>query len=153
MNLAATADSFDSGVVSLEVPTDLIGYSYRAADSLEAFVISGVLFARFGHTEMFGSVLLNIATGEVVESGRDLREVSLVSTSMEHFSRCVQAVIGRFPFYSSDASDDEWELAAADVAQIVRSIDPKAYIEGGYWHEMASDIGMGDYATEDVVNR
>jgi hypothetical protein len=153
VNLAAAADSLDSGMMNLEVPAGLIGHSYRAADGLETFVISGVKFVRFGHAGMFGSILLNITTGEVVESGRDLREVSLVNTSVEHFSRCVQAVIDRFPFYSSDAGDGEWELAAADVAQIVHNIDSRACFEGGYWHEMTSDIGMGDYATEDIVNR
>jgi hypothetical protein len=150
--LHAAGDSLGPDVVNLEVPTASVGYSYQVAESLEAFIISDVRFLRFGYTGMFGSILLNAATGEVVQSGRDLDEVSLVNTSVEKFSKCVKAVISRFPFYFGDASDDEWESAAADVAQIVRDIDSRAYFEGGYWHEMTSDIGMGDYATEDAVN-
>ncbi|MFD4976988.1 SUKH-4 family immunity protein [Streptomyces sp. NPDC058424] len=130
----------------LEIPAESVGYSYWAAESLDALEINDVSFLRFGYTGMSGSILLNPATGEVVESGEDLNKVSLVNTSLERFAECIRAVIDRCPFYSNDASDEEWESAANDVERIVCAIDSNAYIEDGYWSEMVSDITMGDYA-------
>ncbi|MFE5026857.1 SUKH-4 family immunity protein [Streptomyces sp. NPDC056656] len=135
----------------LEVPLESVAYAYWAADDLEAVVIGGTRFVRFGYTGASGSVLLNTVTGEVVESNDELESTSLVNSSLQKFSACIQGVIERFPFYSEDAEEGEWESAADDVARLVREVDPEAFFDGGYWHEMTSDIMMGDYATEAVL--
>lgn len=146
VQLEVSGSSAYSHMYPLEVPAESVGYSYSAAESLDVLEINGFFFLRFGYTGMSGSILLNPETGEVVESEEDLSRVSLVNTSLERFSECVRAVVDRCPFYSDDASDEEWESAANDVERIVCTIDPNAYFEGGYWNEMVSDIMMGDYA-------
>ncbi|MFF1397018.1 SUKH-4 family immunity protein [Streptomyces sp. NPDC058287] len=138
--------------MSLEVPRESVGYAYWAAERLDPVVIGNTRFICFGHTGSSGSVLLNTVTGAVVESDDELESVSLVNSSLETFTACVKGVIERFPFYSEGADENEWESAADDVARLVRRVDPAAFVEGGYWHEMTSDIRMGDYATEAVLN-
>ncbi|MFE2988333.1 SUKH-4 family immunity protein [Streptomyces sp. NPDC059262] len=136
---------------SLEVPAESIGYAYWAAEELEPVVIGGTRFICFGHTGANGSILQNTVTGAVVESHDEFESTGLVNSSLEKFSACVKGVIERFPFYSEDAEESEWESAADDVVRLVRKVDSAAFIEGGYWHEMTSDIMMGDYATGVVL--
>lgn len=133
--------------LSFEVPSESVGYAYWAAEELTPVVIGETRFVCFGHTGSTGSVLLNTVTGTVVESHDNLESTSLVNSSPEKFSACVKGVIERFPFSSEDADESVWESAADDVVSLVLRVDPAAFIEGGYWHEMTSDIMMGDYAT------
>jgi hypothetical protein len=137
--------------VSLEVPLESVGYAYWAAEELEPVVIGETRFICFGRTVLSGYVLLDTVTGAVVESHDEFESTSLVNTSLEKFSACIQGVIERFPFYSEGAGESEWESASGDVVRLVGEVDAEAFIEGGYWHEMTSDIMMGEYATEAVL--
>ncbi|MCX4537548.1 SUKH-4 family immunity protein [Streptomyces sp. NBC_01669] len=137
---------------SLEVPLESVGHAYWAAEDLETVDIGGTRFVRLGYTGASGAVLLNTVTGAVVESNDEFESTNPVNSSLRNFTACIQAVIERFPFYSQDAGEEEWESAADDVLRLVREVDPEAFVEGGYWHEMTSDIMMGDYATESVLD-
>jgi hypothetical protein len=57
---AAQASALYSGVRSVDVPMDLVGSRFRAADGIAK-----------GRSEAFGAILLDRATGHVVEANPD----------------------------------------------------------------------------------
>ncbi|MFE7590365.1 SUKH-4 family immunity protein [Kitasatospora sp. NPDC057512] len=138
--------------LALEVPTEMVGATYRAESALTRVAsLEHGRFVKFGSTGLFGSILLDTATGAVVKRERDASHVSLVSTSLPNFVAAVRAVIDRFPFYNSDSDDSKWMAAARDVEGIVRAIDPEAFIQDGFWETLVSDIEIGDFSTEDTI--
>ncbi|MFD3682483.1 SUKH-4 family immunity protein [Streptomyces sp. NPDC058613] len=139
--------------LALEVPTAMVGATYRAASALtrSAPPLEHRTLVRFGSTGLFGSILLDTVTGAVVKCERDANHVSLVNSSLAEFVAVVKAVIERFPFYDSDSDDSEWASAARDVEGIVRAVDPGAFIQDGFWETLVNDIEIGDFSTEDVL--
>ncbi|MFD4907605.1 SUKH-4 family immunity protein [Kitasatospora purpeofusca] len=145
---------WDGPDLTLEVPTAMVGATYRAASTLTRITsLEHGNFVRFGSTGLFGSILLDAASGAVVRLERNANHVSLVSTSIPNFVAAVKAVIERFPFYDSDSDDGEWVAAARDVEGIVRAVDPEAFIQDGFWETLVSDIEIGDFSTEDVLGQ
>ncbi|WP_074989915.1 SUKH-4 family immunity protein [Streptomyces misionensis] len=139
---------WDGPDLTLEVPRAMVGATYRAADALTRGHGSLV---RFGSTGLFGSILLDTVTGAVVKLERDAHHVSIVNSSLPNFVVVVRAVIERFPFYDSGSDDSEWMAAARAVEEIVRGVDPGAFIRDGFWETLVNDIEMGDFSTEDVL--
>lgn len=138
--------------LTLEVPVSMIGAEYRAVSALTRVASRGHgNLVKFGSTGLFGSVLLDTATGAVVECGRDANHVSLVSSSLPDFIAVVRAVIGLFPFCGSDGDDGDWVAAARSVEGIVRTLDQGSFIRDGFWDTLVNDIEIGDYSTGDVL--
>ncbi|MGW5449269.1 SUKH-4 family immunity protein [Streptomyces asiaticus] len=137
---------------SLEVPVGSVGEVYRASERLECVAIEDHgEFLKFGSAGMFGSILLDPRSGQVMESGRDLTSVSLVNTSLQCFISCVRGFIGCFPFYSRDSDSDEWESVAQKIEELVCRLDPEAYHEDSFWFEVRWSVATGDFATEDLT--
>ncbi|WP_393058678.1 SUKH-4 family immunity protein [Streptomyces sp. LN549] len=128
------------GSHSLEVPKGPIGGLYRCLDLLEAVTIGARgRFIKFGTTGLFGSVLLDPITGQVVESGRGMEGVRMVNTTLECFTLCVRGVMWVYPFTASESHD--WEAVASEVEVLVRRIDPEAYeVPDNLWYELKWSI-------------
>ncbi|MFD3442773.1 SUKH-4 family immunity protein [Streptomyces sp. NPDC058685] len=132
----------------LEVPAGSVGQVYRSSERLLQVVIGDRVYLKFGSTGLFGSILLDPTTGRVLEAGKSMDSVSLVNTSLSHFIACLSSLVERFPFYSSDSEDDEWESAALGLESVVRQVDQEAYDEGSFWYEIRWSIASGDFAEE-----
>jgi hypothetical protein len=78
---------------------------------------------------------------------------AFVNSTLASFVASVRAVTDRFPFYSRSGSDADFDAAARDVARIVASVDPAAIDPDTFWATFVDDVAIGDWATEDVVNR
>ncbi|MEE4493328.1 SUKH-4 family immunity protein [Streptomyces sp. BE230] len=131
---------------SLEVPTGPIGSLYRCLDFLE-YVTVGARgkFIKFGTTGLFGSVLFDPETGQVVESGRGIESVRVVNTTLECFSLCVRGVMRMYPFIVNESHD--WEAVGDEVEVLVRRIDPEAYeVPNNLWYEFKWSIVSEEWA-------
>ncbi|MFJ2650995.1 SUKH-4 family immunity protein [Streptomyces sp. NPDC087420] len=147
--LSARGENGGGDSFSVEVPAQSLGQAYRASQKLEEVRIDGVRYYDFGSTGIFGRVVLDPDSGRVMEVGKDRTGATLVNSTIEKFSECVQGFIGRFPFYSAD-EEDRWEVVAREVEEMIQGIDPAAFFEGGYWYEIRWAVAIGDFATEEL---
>jgi hypothetical protein len=63
----------------------------------------------------------------------------------------VRLLIDRFPYYDRNAPSTALEDVVRDLTEIVERIDSPARLEGRFWATFVDDVGMGDFATEDVL--
>lgn len=128
------------------IPRGLIGYEYRPL--AEPVLLAGrrsrglVDIATSG---LAGRVCIDPSTGEVVQ----IPEVGSttiwhVNKNLSLFARCVEAVIGCFPFYQ-EGEEDGFEGAADDIRDVVLNIDETAFNPNGFWDTLYWGICMGDY--------
>lgn len=137
------------------VPNGLIGHEYRA---LEAATLLRVASADGGVLVAFGSsgfdqlICLDISSGAVVQVPRTRPESrNAVNASLDLFSACVHAVIGRFPFYGVEAESDDRERIGEELGQVLAAIDRSALEHNGFWETFVDDVVIGDYSTEEVA--
>ena len=141
-----------AALVEAGVPTSLVGLSYSATENLEVAELPGrgrlVCFGRSGLSER---VCVDLESGVVLQIDRDGTSEHFVNSSLDAFARAVRAVIERFPFYSSESELDEYEEVASELARMIREVDPEGLVGDGFWETFISDVSMGDYATEEIV--
>lgn len=129
----------------------MIGYEYRSlaqAEFLEGIPPNGLV--AFGRSGLLGRIGVDVATGEVVHIPKvQSAKVTHVNKDIRVFTRCVSAVIDRFPLYQEDA-EEEFELVADEVRDIIVRIDETALTHNGFWDGFCEDVAMGDYADWDA---
>jgi hypothetical protein len=134
------------------VPKSFIASTYLADDSLE-FLESpsrGALVS-FG-TSRSTRICVDPKTGEVVQLiGTSPTKEIPVNRNLDRFSRCVEAVIDRFPFYSEQQAKDGDDIVtevSAELRDLIREIDPEYLVQNYFWDEFIWDVEAGDYCTE-----
>jgi hypothetical protein len=137
------------------VPRGFLGDSYRADSYIDIVTVSpGDDVLRFGTTGIDDAIGVQVRTGEVVEVPADRPSGPLfVSTTLDHFTRTVIALLARYPYYRADAEYEDLARAADDVREIVRRLDPAAAEDGTYWASVADDVENGDYSVELLEDR
>ncbi len=164
---------WDRDLIALGVPKHILGDYYKAVSHLELIEHPTlgplVCFATVGTR---GAMGLHPATGSIhwltgARSGREW----FVNTTLAQFNEAVRAVINRFPFdrgvpseaplddapaqwpASNTVEGDEvqWGVVGEELRELLRRIDPESVATPGYWNRFVTDVGMGDYSTEDVL--
>ncbi|MFJ8020381.1 SUKH-4 family immunity protein [Streptomyces sp. NPDC096311] len=134
------------------VPRGMIGYEYRSlaeAEFLEGVPPNGLV--AFGRSGLLGRICVDTSTGEVVHIPKvESAKVTHVNKDIHAFTRCVSAVIDRFPFYQEDAEEEEFERVADELRDIIVRIDETALVHNGFWDGVCEDVAMGDYADWDA---
>ncbi len=133
------------------VPAGLIGYEYRP--------LSGPVFlAGIGERGLVaiatsspsGRIAVDVATGHVVQIPTiDAARAHHANSDLDSFSRCVAAVIARFPFYA-DGVEDSYEEAAEELRDLIYGIDETALADNGFWETFCDDVAIGHYADWDT---
>jgi hypothetical protein len=135
------------------VPKKFIAHRYRADSDVTLLRRQGDdAVLRFGSSGLSDAIGVHLATGNVVEevNARGF-PLCFVNTSIEKFVLTAKAVIDRFPYHDQDATDGEIEVAAADLRDIIRHIDPPAMVPDRYWSTFADDVENGDMSTEEIL--
>jgi len=135
------------------VPEGFIGRRYvadSALTTLEAEGHSQVL--RFGSSGLADAVGIELSSGHVVEIVKAPHSVLiLVNKSIGQFAETMKAVMGRFPYYDIDSSEDEIVSVAHELMEIIARIDPEAVVPDRYWSTFIDDIEIGDLSTEAIL--
>ena len=139
-----------AALLTVGVPAALLGDHYTALE--QAAVLAGGDLIAFGESGGIGRICLETGTDRVVLlAAGDPDDRALVNTRFDLFTRSVEAVLGRFPFYADGAPPDEIDRAADEVAAALTAIDPPAMAEVSFWYELVSDVRSGDYTTEELT--
>jgi hypothetical protein len=133
------------------VPAGLIGYEYRPLS--EPVFLAGVGergLVAIATSGLSGRIAVDVATGHVVQiptiSSARARHVN---SGLDSFSRCVAAVIARFPSYA-DGGEDRCEEVAEELRGLISGLDETALVDNGFWETFCDDVAIGDYADWDV---
>lgn len=133
------------------VPRGMIGYEYRSlpeAQFLEGASPNGLV--AFGQSGLLGRICVDPATGGVVHIPKaESVRITHVNRGLDAFTRCVSAVIDRFPFYQED-EEEAFRRVADEVRGLIARIDPTALVHNGFWDGVCEDVAMGDYADWDA---
>jgi hypothetical protein len=134
------------------IPHGMIGYEYRSlveAEFHEGVPPNGLV--AFGRSGLLGRIGVDVATGEVVHIPKvESTKVTHVNKDIHAFTRCVWAVIDRFPFYQEDSDEEEFERVADELRDIIMRIDETAIVHNGFWDGVCEDVAMGEYADWDA---
>jgi hypothetical protein len=109
-------------------------------------------FVVFGESGIAARLCVDAATGAVVQiASLDLPDatISQVNANLKLFRACHRALIDRFPFYPHDSPESgpgSPDAVGAELRVLFESIDPVAGY--GFWYDLTYDVGMGDWATE-----
>lgn len=134
------------------VPKTFIGRRYRADPHLSRLEREGRSFLRFGSSGLSDAVCVELPVGHVVVViGAPGFHLQFVNTSIGQFTKTVEAVIGRFPFYDTDSDDEEIQAVGDELLEIIRSIDDAAAVPDRYWSAFVDDVQMGDLTTEAIL--
>jgi hypothetical protein len=141
--------SADSGE-KLVVPGENIFDVYRPAEALELVTVCDRRMIRFGYTGAFGTLLLDLASGNIVERLHDDDDVKVVNTSLAAFNSCLEAFLDKFPLddiEDEDAADERNAQVARQIESELTRIDPNSYVEGSFWYEVRWGVAIGDFAS------
>jgi hypothetical protein len=91
-------------------------------------------------------LLLDASSGCVVEihtgSG-----VSLVNTSLESFTDCLEVFVEHLArLESNDGDEGVDEEVASGLEASILWIDPDAFSEGSFWYELRWSVVIGDFS-------
>ncbi|MCP9994691.1 SUKH-4 family immunity protein [Streptomyces werraensis] len=129
----------------------MIGYEYRPLS--EPVFLTGIGergLVAIATSGLFGRIAVDVATGHVVQIPTiDSARVRHVNSDLGSFSRCVAAVIARFPFYA-DGDEDRYEEVAEELRDLIAGIDETALADNGFWETFCDDVAIGDYADWDA---
>ncbi|MFE5589589.1 SUKH-4 family immunity protein [Streptomyces sp. NPDC056549] len=133
------------------IPGGLIGYEYRP---LSEPAYSGGIGERglvtIATSGLFGRIAIDLASGHVVQTPSvESSTTHHVNNDLDSFSRCVAAVIARFPFYAED-DEERCEEVAEELRELVIGIDETALADDGFWETFCDDVAMGDYPDWDA---
>jgi hypothetical protein len=135
------------------VPRGFIGRRYSADPELSVVERPGsTAMLRFGSAGLGDAIAIDLDTGHVIElvNARVPVEV-FVNSTIQQFSRTVESMIDRFPYYDSDEDGDELDAVSHELLELIRRIDPPAAIPDRYWSTFIDDVGIGDLTTEAVA--
>ena len=79
------------------------------------------------------------------QSGPD---VSLVNTSLDAFTHCLEEFSAKFPLAEIEDEDEAEERdrgVARKIEEDVLRIDPDAYVENSFWYEVRWGVAIGDF--------
>ena len=135
------------------VPREFIAPRYAADSSVTLLGHEGgEPLLRFGSGELSDAIAVDLVTGHVIEIVDPPGDATLfVNTSVEKFTQTVKAVIDQFPYYDTDASDEEIRTASDQVLDAVKKIDPEAAVPDRYWSTFVDDMRNGDLSTEEIL--
>jgi len=135
------------------IPKGLLGGRYLADPELTVLAREGLAsVVRFGTSGRTDAIGVAVDSGNVV----DIIDVpwvpaNFVNTTVGLFTRTVQALVERFPYYSKDAEWVEIDSVCVELRKIIRSIDAGAVMPDYYWPTFVDDVQMGDFSTEDIL--
>src|SRR5262249_36690079 len=130
------------------IPKDFFGELFRATHNLEPIETSTGTYICFGTSGYGVRICLDPRSGEVVQLVGSEHLRNFVNTSLRQFVKTIKAVLARFPFHGTDATSDDINAAARDVAAIISDVDPPAMIPDRFWSTLVDDIKMGDFDLE-----
>ncbi|MGW1616510.1 SUKH-4 family immunity protein [Streptomyces sp. NPDC002285] len=135
---------------TLVVPGEPVFNVYQPVESAEVIAIGDRRMIRFGRTGIFGALLVDLASGNVVQQIQADPNVSLVNTSLSAFNSCLEVFLSRLPLEELEDEDEE-DARNARVAREIESdlkrIDPQAYTEDSFWYEMRWSVASGDFTS------
>lgn len=140
------------------LPRDSTGHldAYELVDpALFAGRLGQAGYVVFGKSGIAARLCVDVASGAVVQvDSLDEADptISSVNTNLDLFRACVKAFIERFPFYSLASLEEDEDAAdevGAELRVLFESIDPAA--GDGFWFDFTYDVGMGDWATETLL--
>ncbi|MEU8295585.1 SUKH-4 family immunity protein [Streptomyces pseudogriseolus] len=133
---------------SLIIPTEAVFDLYQPIDPPTFCKVGNHNMVIFGQTGAFGHLLVDLATGHVVEQIRNDPEVALVNTSLAAFTECLKAFINNLPLGELEDEDEVEERnaqVAREIENALRRIDPKAYTEDSFWYEARWGVAIGNF--------
>lgn len=98
-------------------------------------------YVHFGSTGAFGSILLDLESGNVMEMQKGGALIKFVNESVDKFIECLQVFLS---LLSSSEEDDEGVADELEVA--VKEIDAQAYRENSFWYEIRWSVALGDFS-------
>lgn len=133
------------------IPGGLIGYEYRP---LSEPVYIGEIGQRglvaIATSGLLGRIAIDVATGHVVQIPNvEPSTTHHVNRDLDSFSRCIAAVIARFPFYAA-GDKARSEETAEELRELVSGIDGTALANDRFWETFCDDVAIGDYADWDT---
>lgn len=134
------------------VPRSLVGHEYRSLSPGRLVQpVEGGQLVEIGTLVSPGKMFVENPGGRVVcATGPDVSDRSVVNSNLEAFSRCVEFVISKFPFYDTDSIERAEEVADS-LEESLLSIDPLVAAHHGFWEAFLSDVSVGDYTTEEIL--
>lgn len=130
------------GITALHLPVDPLFEVYKPVDLLEVHGTSDSLFIFIGFTGTFGRLMLDVRSGNVIETSEDASYVSFVNTYLGAFVQCLEVLSS---ILSGGVDKEDEELASDFEAEILR-IDSPACGEGNFWYEIRWAIAIGDFS-------
>ncbi|MDG4857116.1 SUKH-4 family immunity protein [Streptomyces sp. T-3] len=133
------------------IPAGLIGYEYRPLSEPVYFGgISEHGLVVIATSGLFGRIAIDVVSGHVVQIPNvESSTTHHVNRDLDSFSRCIAAVIARFPFYA-EGDDERFEEVAEELRELVSGIDGTALADDGFWETFCDDVAIGDYADWDA---
>lgn len=141
---------FSGSKGALVVPGEPVFNVYQPVESVEVITIGDRRMIRFGRTGIFGALLVDLASGNVVQQIQDDPDVSMVNTSLSAFNRCLEVFLNRFPLDELEDEDEEDERnarVAREIESDLKRIDPQAYTEDSFWYEVRWSVAIGDFTS------
>ncbi|MFC3577720.1 SUKH-4 family immunity protein [Streptomyces yaanensis] len=133
---------------TLRIPGEAVYEVYRPVETLERVTVDGRDLILFGSTGVFGRLMVDVASGVVLEKLEGYSDVSLVNTSLEAFNRCLEVFAAKMPLLEIDDEEEAEEVdreIAKGLEEDVRRIDPEAYVENSFWYEIRWSVAIGDF--------
>ncbi|OSZ61569.1 hypothetical protein OQI_04485 [Streptomyces pharetrae CZA14] len=112
------------------------------------YTMNGREVIEFGSTGFFGSLLVDVSSGSILERVQDATNLSMVNTSLSAFNNCLEMFSEYFPLDQIDDEDASIERnarVAREIESDVKRIDPEAYEEGSFWYEVRWSVAIGDF--------
>ncbi|MFJ8028189.1 SUKH-4 family immunity protein [Streptomyces sp. NPDC096311] len=98
---------------------------------------------------LFGRIAVYVASGHVVQIPNIASSTTHhVNRDLDSFSRCVAAVIARFPFCAED-DEERFEEVAEELRELISGIDGTALADNGFWETFCDGVAIGDYVDWD----
>jgi hypothetical protein len=132
-----------AAVRNANLPPRFLAGQFEASPELTPMEAFGRRLIRFGQVHLSGSMCIDVRTQEVVEL--EGGNVWHTNASIEDFTRCIEVVTARVPFYRRDADAEECEAAAAALEESLIEVDPTCMRTNGYWETFCWDVAIGDY--------
>ncbi|MER8037946.1 SUKH-4 family immunity protein [Streptomyces hydrogenans] len=98
-------------------------------------------------TGLIGRIAIDLASGHVVQIPyAESSTTQHVNRDLDSFSRCIAAVIARFPFYA-EGDEERCEEVAKELRELVFGIDGSALAPNGFWETSATTWRSGTTPT------
>ena len=124
---------------------------FGALEHIEPLVsASGATRLRLGEVGEHDDLVVDTATGEVIDISADDGREWHVNDSVGQFAVALATFTAANPFYPFGADLDVREAAADRLRTEILRTDPTALREDpGFWNSILFDVAAGDYSDED----